>query len=283
MKLKLLPIGILILSVITLTAEMMSDNGRAGYTGSPGETTCNTSSCHNSFVLNSGGGSVSATSSMNNWTYDPLTNYTISIKVARTGNHLFGFGVELLNSTNNNAGTLTITDATHTQIKTRTVGGVLRRNIVHTLNGGSFQDSAIFTFRWTSPDTTAGLLTMYFAGNASNADANETGDYIYSGNQVITPASGNSIFNPVSTESFTLSPNPAKTFISLHYNLKSAENVEVKLYDLRGSLVSLLDKSNHPAGENNDIVYIPSECKTGLYLINIASPTANICRKLMIE
>lgn len=46
-------LGILPIAMIALfTSEKMSDNGKAGYTGSPGEQTC--TNCHSDFALNSG-------------------------------------------------------------------------------------------------------------------------------------------------------------------------------------------------------------------------------------
>jgi len=268
---------------IALTAGMMDDNGRAGYTGSPGEATCNTTNCHNSFVLNTGGGSISATSSMNNWTYDPLTTYTISIKVAKSGVALFGVGVEILTSANNNAGTITVTDAAVTQIKSRVVAGVTRRNLVHTLNGGASQDSMTFDFSWTSPDTTAGPVTMYFAGNASNSSSSRTGDYIYTSTRVISPSSGNSAGEFKMVDSFSVFPNPANKFIALHYTLQKNENVRIKLCDLQGKFMVLLLDENKPAGSNDDVISLPGNFPDGLYLLRIESSSGRFNKKLMIS
>ena len=268
---------------ITLTSGIINESGRAGYTGSPGEVTCNTSSCHNSFALNSGGGSVSATSTMINWIYEPLTTYTINIKVAKTGVHLFGFGVEILNLSNNNAGTIIVTNAVKTQLKSRFISGVIRRNIVHQLNGGASPDSVIFSFDWTSPDTTSGAITMYFVGNASNQNGSVTGDYIYSSSLLITPVGGNKVDNIVSVSPFSVYPSPANTSISLHYYLQKNENVEVKLYDMQGTLAYLLMKADHTAGENNELISLPSECRSGLYLLSVESSSGRVNRKLMIN
>lgn len=65
-------LGILPIAMIALfTSEKMSDNGKAGYTGSPGEQTC--TNCHSDFALNSGGGSIAIGSpTMTNWEYLPI-------------------------------------------------------------------------------------------------------------------------------------------------------------------------------------------------------------------
>ena len=129
-----------------LTSGTEDNNGKAGYTNSPGESNC-TSGCHNSFALNSGNGSVSVTSDIPSWEYTPGQTYTINLTVSQPNFSLFGLGFEALTSSNNNAGTLNA--GTGTQIKTKTVSGVSRRNITHQLNGGSgTTGSHTFTFTW---------------------------------------------------------------------------------------------------------------------------------------
>lgn len=265
--------------LISLSALVMDDNGRAGVVGSPGETTCNTNQCHNSFTVNSGPGSVSASSSMNNWTYEPFGSYTISIKVAMSGFGLFGFGAELLNSSNTNAGTLTVSDAVHTQVKTASG----KRNIVHKLNGGLNQDSMIFSFSWTAPDTTAGDLTLYFCGNASNANNQPAGDYIFCSTQVVSPAMPAGFERLISRDPFSFFPNPARQTINLHYFLKSSDIVNVKLYSLNGSAVYSLSGEYRNAGENNVLITLPAECSTGIYILSLESPSGKVCRKLAVE
>ena len=269
--------------IIALSSAVLTDNGKAGYNGAPGEVTCNTTNCHNSFALNSGGGSVVATCNMVNWKYDPMTTYTISIKVARTGNHLFGVGAEILNNVNDNAGMLTITDAVHTQIKTRTVSGISRRNVVHTLNGGNFQDSAVFTFNWTSPDTTAGPLTMYFSGNAANGTGSPAGDYIYTATQQIFPSTGNSINQIKTSDDVRIYPNPANEKFYVHYNTPKNESFKVFLYDLKGAKqIELLSKISD-TGENNDVIPLPDNLPAGVYFIRLESPSMNKIQKLIVQ
>ena len=275
-----------ILSVIlfvSLAAGTMEDDGKAGYTGSPGETTCNTSMCHNSFALNSGGGSISATSTMNNWTYEPFTTYAITVKVARTGNQLFGVGVELLTATNNNGGTLTISDPIHTHIKTRTVSSVSRRNVVHTLDGGASADSALFTFNWTSPDTSAGTMTLYMAGNATNANNQPTGDYVYAATQLIQPATGVGIDTPAELVPVSVFPNPLSELINLNFYLKQNENVSIQLYDLNGSYSFNLLNTELSSGQNNLSLPVPPSLRSGIYFLDIKIKTLKICRKIVVD
>lgn len=182
---KLLLTALPIIVFAVFTSEQMSDNGKAAKTGSPNEVYCD--DCHGDFTRNTGGGSITLTSpSMTGFQYTPGQTYNMSVTVSRSGNSLFGIGLEALTSANQNAGTLNITDAASTQIKSATAGGVSRRNIVHTLDGGATANSKVFNFSWTAPAAGTGNVTFYFAGVAGDGDGNESGDYVYSGTQVVT-------------------------------------------------------------------------------------------------
>jgi hypothetical protein len=177
---------LLVGSLVFFTSSQMSNNGKAGRTNSPGETTC-VNGCHNSYSLNSGPGSIIIQSpGMTGFVYTPGQTYNMSVTVAQNGVNLFGVGIEALTTTNANAGTLTITDAASTSIKTTTVSGVSRRNIVHTLNGGASASSKVFNFSWTAPVAGTGNVTFYFSGVAANGNNSESLDYVYNSSQLFT-------------------------------------------------------------------------------------------------
>jgi large repetitive protein len=173
---------------IVMTSSILSDNGKSGRTGSPGETTC--VNCHGDFAANTGGGSITITNvGMTNWQYTPGQTYPITVTVARTGSSIFGLGLECLTAANANAGTLAITNAASTQIKTATVSGVVRNNIVHTLNGGLTANTKSFTFNWTAPPAGTGTVKFYYAGIAGDNDGGESGDYVYNSSKTVTELS----------------------------------------------------------------------------------------------
>ncbi len=175
--------------IALLTSEQMSDNGKAGRTGSPGESNC--TGCHGDYTVNTGGGSISLQAAgMPTFQYTAGQTYTMSVTVSKGSTNLFGIGLEALTASNDNAGTLTITDAAATSIKTATVSSISRRNIVHTLNGGASSGSKVFNFSWTAPATGTGNVTFYYAGAACNNNGNESGDYVYTGSQVFTEQAG---------------------------------------------------------------------------------------------
>lgn len=269
---------------IVFTAGVMDDNGRAGVTGAPGEATCNQPSCHNTYALNSGTGSMSATSTMNNWKYVPGTLYTISVTVRKAGVPLFGLGVEICQSSGDNCGTLIVSNTAKTQIKTRTIGTVIRRAIVHTLNGGRSADSCIFTFNWMAPSTDVGNITLYAAGNAANSNASATGDYIYTMNQIITPDSGTSIDQYLSTEnSIHIFPNPVSERFNVTFNQKQNSNVNISLMDIKGSHVAELFNGIVSTGEFNQQFEVPSSCTSGIYTLMIRNESGVSSKRVVIR
>jgi len=213
---KFIPALLPFVAVILFTSEQFSDDGRAGYTGSPGETDCTT--CHASFPVNSGGGSITFQNpGMPLNEYIAGQTYAMSVTVSRTSNNLFGFGFEALTNLNDNAGTLLITDAASTQIKTRVVTSVTRRNVVHQLNAGAASGSKTFNFSWTAPASGSGPVGFYFAGVAADGNANDNNDYVYKSNLTVTeqlcpvpnqpnPISGSSNICRGATQNYSINP-----------------------------------------------------------------------------
>ena len=173
--------------VVLLSSTMMTDNGRAGKTGSPGETTC--IDCHGDFSANMAGGSI-ALAGITGGTYTPGTTYNLSVTIARSGLTVFGLGCEALTASNTNAGTLVITNAAQTQLKSATVSGVSRQSVVHQLDGGATSNTHTFNFNWVAPAAGTGNVTLYYAGIAGDHDGNESGDYAYNGSLALTEGGG---------------------------------------------------------------------------------------------
>lgn len=272
---------------IVLTAGINNNNGKAGYTNSPGEGNCTTSGCHTSFAVNTGGGSVSISSTnmpmMPSMMYDSGVTYHMIVTVARTGNSLFGVCVEALDVTGNNAGTLIITNSIKTQIKTRLISAVTRRSVVHQLNGGVSVDSMAFTFDWTAPSTNVGNVTFYFAGVAANGNGTNVGDYVYYSNQVFKFNTLIGIDNLNTTNIISVYPMPVQDHFTVNYQTKSTGSVKVKLYTMQGSLVAELLNKIEVSGEHSENFYLPLSLSFGNYLLNIESPQGISSQKILIN
>lgn len=197
MKTKYIIYSFIILAFFSIGFELIaSQSGIAGYTASPSESNC--TSCHSSYALNTGGGSIVITHNIPAAGYSPSTLYTVTVTVSKTSTPLFGFDFEALSSTNASIGTIAVTNTTTMKLLTSSS----RSNIVHKSNGGLSTGSKAFSFSWTSPASASGNITFYAAGIAANNNGNESGDYVYTTNLVVSPAASNAI----ATSAITGSP-----------------------------------------------------------------------------
>ena len=105
----------------------------------------------------------------------------ISVTTVQPDGFLFGFQLTAIDSTGAQAGTLAVTDAANTQLRTGFIGGNPRQYLEQTF-AGAFPvefNQRTWTFKWTAPATDLGAVAFYAAGNGGNGDGETTGDYIY--------------------------------------------------------------------------------------------------------
>jgi hypothetical protein len=264
-------------------AGVMSQNGKAGRTNSPGETTC--TGCHNSFALNSGGGSASiACSNMMGWQYVPGQTYHMSVTVARTGSAIFGLGFEALKTTGNaSTGTFVVTNSAQTHVVNATVSGSTRPNIVHTNNGGVSSNTHTFNFDWTAPTTNVGNITFYTAGVAGNNDGNETGDYVYTSSQILTPMSTTSV-NEISdaSKTFHVFPNPVHDRVNLFFTDNSITKCDIRIVDSKGSIIQS-NVNNTVSSDHQLTLAIEKNIPSGIYFVDVITGEKSSIKKIIIN
>ncbi len=270
---------------VTSSFDTLDNDGKAGRTGSPGESTCNIT-CHTGFILNDGTGSITITSPNNpTWEYFPGDTFDIDVTVTRLGNSLFGVDVECLTaiSPQQNAGTIIITNPTTMTFKTNTVSSVIRKNLVHKLNGGIATNSKTFSFKWVSPNTDIGPVTFYATGNAANGNNLTSGDHIYKTSQVLTPAVGANIYKPSTKEGFSIFPNPAHDNISILCNVVAGEKVSVQLISIDGKIVSILNETISDGIPMNLKLALPDALPQGIYLVQLIHGNSTDSQRIIIE
>ena len=176
---------ILLLIIYTDNLYGYASNPPNGRTGAPGETTCATSSCHNSYPLNSGSGDVMISGPSE---YTPGEILTFVVNVSHTGQSRWGF--ELCTRTDglDQGGEIMVTDPTYTQSSTGAGITNLKQTSSGTFNGQS--NEAQWEFEWQGPEEGTGPITIYAVGNAANGNNNRLGDYIYSTEFTVLGGSG---------------------------------------------------------------------------------------------
>lgn len=269
--------------IIFSTTAFTSNNGKPGYTGSPGENKCNNSGCHSSNALNSGGGSVIISSpDMPNWTYSPGTTYTINVQVKKTGCLKFGFGFEALLPSGANGGLISTASSTNAKTMSATVSGNSRTNAVHKQPNHFSTDSLVFSFHWIAPAAGAGNITFYATGNATNSSNSTAGDFIYSTNQLITEASTIDIeaIN-ASLHKLSLYPNPAANVVNIAWpqNLENTSS-QFQIFDLNGRLVHE-QAITQSAGANSSAIDI-AFLNEGIYYVQIQNGNWKVQDKMIV-
>lgn len=251
-----------------MSYDILSGNGKSGKTNSPGEGNC--TSCHNSFAVNTGGGSTTITSpDLTGWNYTPGVTYTINVTVAKSAMSLFGFDFEALLPSGANAGTLAITNATQTQLKATTISSNSRNNVVHQSNGGTSSNTHTFSFHWTAPTAGTGNITFYVSGLACNNDGGTSGDYTYTSSQVVTETTTG--ITDAGSNHFQISvfPNPTTENCTLHYELTENSKVSIDLISLTGKFVKNIINTQKNAGVNDQTINFDSSFARGTYFIKI--------------
>lgn len=267
MKKRIVLLSMVAFAIFSMSSTFVKkENGRAGNVGSPGENTCNASFCHNSFPTNSGPGSISIQTDVPSNQYQLNTSYTITVTVRQPSIGLFGFACEILTPSNTNAGTMTITDAVRTQ--TLVAVSNSRRSATHRLDGGLSPDSAVFTFDWTSPATNIGNITLYAAGNAANDDGDELLDYVYTANQILTPAPGLSVEEDGVLNSFRIIAGGENTPTTIKFDLLKESSFAFAIHSLDGKMFYSIPAQNKEIGEHS-ILVPSSNMNSGIYIATI--------------
>lgn len=185
MKKILLPaLALLFLSFFFLSEVRTNVGGApAARSGGAGEQNC-TNSCHNSFSVNSGTGTLSITSDATNNEYAPGVTYTFTVTMSQTGISRFGFECLVGYSTGSSStvGSLVITNSTETKM----LSSGAKRYATHKTAGTTATDSKSWSFDWTAPDPGVGDVNFYVAGNAANNNSNDSGDRIYTSSLTLT-------------------------------------------------------------------------------------------------
>lgn len=260
MKTKILISSTLLILGLTSAKIVLQDNGIAGYTGTP-----NCSNCHLGNTVNGSSGSITITSTpaFTNNEYIPNTTYTINVTVSRSGNSLFGFGLEAFNPTSINSGTLSVINPSETQIKT----SGSKKNMVHTLNGGTGTNSKTFSFAWTSPNN-GDFVTFKAAGLAANANGQTSGDFVFTTVLDIIPNAPTSVQEQNEMASFSVYPNPAKENINVQYFSLTNEAIAFSIIDLSGKLIYQTELFSVKSGNNTFHLSLPSDdISSGIYFL----------------
>lgn len=252
-----------------------NSGGKAGQSGSPGEGTC--SDCHSGGSSIVSGATITAIPAFTASQYVPGNTYTINVLVGALSFTSFGFGCEILNSSNANAGTMQNAGAGVQFVN----AGNGRKNATHTAPKAG-TNLTTFSFEWVAP--ASGAVNIYAAGNCVNGNGNSSGDLPVSATLSLTAQTSTATGiaeNSKEVSGFKFFPNPAIDKISVYYNLVESGEVSVELVGINGKLVDVLLQEKQQAGSINKDLNIPSTVSSGVYFIRVNHNGKNISQKLI--
>lgn len=195
-----------------------SSNPPEGYTGADGDYCV---SCHASYALNSGGGSITATG-LPSASYTAGQNYNFSLSISHPSSRArWGFSIAARDANGQPVGSFSSTSAN---------AGINGSELSHTA-AVSFAGTS-YTFnnlRWTAPASPTQAqknVTFYYVGNAANGNGNNTLDYIYAGSSAtILPVELNAFTASVKGSSVLLNWTTATEKNSAYFIVeKSGDN-----------------------------------------------------------
>lgn len=244
-----------------------------GQTGAPGETNC--TSCHagsvqagateNSLIVAQGITPVSA--------YVPGATYNVALQMTSSPAKK-GFQATALTAASDMAGTFGAGSNT-------AISGTTRKYANHKSTSNTSATVA-WLWTWTAPATDVGPITFYVATNKANGNSTNSGDVIYLSTHVFNSTLGvEEAANDVATN-FTAGYSPENKSIVLNFNSMSVGEMYLNLIDLNGKSVFVSNLGNSMIGQNKQTISVPSELKSGIYVVNFFVGNKAMTAKVMI-
>lgn len=251
------------------SAHTFSTGAPAGQTGSPGDGSNCSTSCH------TGGPSqtnemVSITSDVPGSGWVAGTTYTFTVTATNVGGTEFGFQISPQDNAGNLIGTLIASDS-GTNFSS---GGM--DYITHSPSGTVGPGSKTWIFEWTAPAGGTGNVTFYAAFNFSDNTGNQFNDVIVTETHVVPESSVG--ISEAELASISVYPNPV--IDEIHVAAKDVdEEIMITLFSMDGKKV-LQEQFD---GGDITIDVTSRNLNTGVYFLNIEIDGKSTIKKLLIK
>lgn len=272
----LLPLTLL-LTIFIGQAVSYSSGPPAGNAGAPGNGTCASAGCHNSFGLNTGSGQLSLETNIPQEGFLPGEKYTVTVKMVQAGSSIFGFQTLPYGETaKEGIGMIDLTDTDRTRTITSSSGTYAEQTKI----GSAATDSAVWSFDWIAPtDKGTGDVTIYTASLAGNGNGNRQGDRVYTAQLQVfeNPTASLDQLNEIATGN--LYPNPTADILSLDLELQESTPIRWSISDLQGRIWQTGETSTLASSWNTqfDLTELPA----GLYQLEIKTASGRWREKIV--
>ncbi len=263
--------GMVVLESFKPLQTMKKDGAAPGYTGSPGDSLKNCTSCHGGKAVNVNGW---ITSNIPTSGYTPGQTYTITTTNTEKDGTRFGFEVSPQNLAGDLLGKMIITDS----VQTKLVGS--DKYITYTANGVDGQGFKSWSFNWIAPIAGKGDVVFY-GGYNSNFNGHKSDDKTFLSTLSVKENGTNAIsaFSKI-IANFSFYPNPANDIISVSFDVKIANNVLLDIIDITGKQVAIImnEKQNGVVTKQFNTAALPN----GNYFVRMQVNGQTATQKLNI-
>jgi hypothetical protein len=255
-----------------------------GYTGAPGESTCATAGCHfGTPTLNASDISLLTVGSPNLTSgYAANTQYSLAVNAGSAAS--YGFSLTAVDASGAAIGSFSLSSPATTSLAT---GSGSKQYVGHK----NANTTNAWSFRWTSPATTAETVFFYLAVNQANNNNEGSGDNIklkaYSATASsfgpFNVATGIQNIDGLLDGSISVFPNPVTDNINLSFNITDNQPVKAGIYNLNGQLVKPLMDEELSWGDHNRNFNVAGSLSTGIYLVKFTVGSNDYFKKIVVE
>lgn len=258
---KIVVLLVMVGALFTVTQTHSMGDGGFNMTGAPGEGNC--TGCHQGTANQDANGQVRITVEGSPVTYEPGKTYTVTVTTSYPGRSKFGFAFNVRRLGVGWIEEGKITADSSAQI--RTFGFA-----THTRESNQGNNQRSWTFQWKAPDSNVGTIVFYAAGVAANNDLSNTGDQVYTTSLSLLPAATGLKEHGVSLMS--LKNTLVEQQLELVVNMATSGKVNLRLFNVRGQLISTLMDEVHPSGNHQWVFKRPDCAENGLCFLQIETP-----------
>lgn len=263
--------GIVIVESFKPLQTMKKDGAAPGYTGSPGDSLKNCTSCHGGKATSVNGWIISNIPSSG---YIPGQTYTITTTNTEKEGTRFGFEISPQNTAGDLLGKMIIIDS----VQTKLVGS--DKYITYTANGVDGQGFKSWSFNWIAPIAGTGNVVFY-GGYNSNFNGHKSDDKTFLSTLSVKEYGTTSVSSPSKIISnLSIYPNPANDLLNISFEVKSKSIINMDITDITGRQVATIMNE-----KQNGLVtkyYNTEALADGIYFISIKTNDEWTTQKITI-
>lgn len=249
-------------------------NSMGNVSGAPTDGNC--TNCHggttqsgttkNTLTLTSGATPVT--------TYLPGTTYNVAL-IMNPNPSKKGFEAVAMYGNNVIAGTTAIVTGGGTAIS---------NNRQHHTSTSNTSTNQAWIWNWTAPSTNVGDVTFYVCTMVSNNNGIESGDVVYLSQHVIAPAANAGVVKVTgNTQNFSAGYSSDKNAVVMDFSSLVSGKMFFNLVDLSGKSVFTYKMGDAQIGDNHEVIALPEDLKSGIYVVNMFVGNNPMEQKIMIQ